>query len=128
MGLAAEDNRVLNFTRAQINLEKRRLGRSELMVSPLCFGSLRLTPENGIYKETLYQALRGGIEFIDTSGSYGNGASELVIGEALGEYLSQYPEREESIVLCTKMGMVQGATLQEMQMRAQMGHKNLRPV
>ncbi len=123
MGFAAEKNEEQQLVKDQINLEKRRLGRSELMVSPICFGSLRLTPENGIYKETLYQALNSGIQFIDTSGAYGNGASEIVIGEALREYVGQYPDKKDSIVLCTKMGIVQGATLQELQMRSQMGHK-----
>ena len=122
MGFAAEkENTVAPFS-GSLQLEKRRLGRSELQVSPICFGSLRLTPENGIYKETLYQALHSGIHFIDTSGAYGNGASEIVIGEALREFLAQYPQKKDSIVLCTKMGIVQGATLQEMQMRSQMGH------
>ncbi len=121
MGLAAKNDDVVVPLRSHINLEKRRLGRSELMVSPICFGSLRLTPENGIYKETLFQALSSGVHFIDTSGAYGNGASEIVIGEALREYLALYPKQTEEIVLCTKRGLVQGATLQEMQMQHQRG-------
>lgn len=123
MGFAAENNEIVESLTGALNLEKRRLGRSELMVSPICFGSLRLTPENGIYKETLYQALHSGIHFIDTSGAYGNGASEIVIGEALNDYLAHNPSQKNSIVLCTKMGVVQGATLQEMQMRSQLGHQ-----
>ncbi len=123
MGSAAKKQEHLEVVESKIHLEKRRLGRSELQVSPLCFGSLRLTPENGIYKETLFNALSSGIHFIDTSGVYGNGASEIVIGEGLNEYFSLYPEEKKSIVLCTKMGLVQGATLQEMQMREQRGQK-----
>ena len=122
MAIAAQKNEVLHPFSGSLNLEKRRLGRTELMVSPICFGSLRLTPENGIYKETLYQALHSGIHFIDTSGAYGNGASEIVIGEALKEFLALNPDKREEITLCTKMGIVQGATLQEMQMRSQAGH------
>lgn len=121
MSLAVKKEENIVPVRSQINLEKRRLGRSNLMVSPICFGSLRLTPENGIYKETLFKALSSGIHFIDTSGAYGNGASEIVIGESLKEYLSLYPEQKESIVLCTKMGLVQGSALQEMQIRDQRG-------
>lgn len=84
------------------------------MVSPICFGSLRLTPEDGIYKETLLKALFNGIHFIDTSGAYGNGASEMVIGEAIREYTIECPDQAESIVLCTKLGLVQGFSLHEM--------------
>jgi aryl-alcohol dehydrogenase-like predicted oxidoreductase len=121
MGFAVKKEEVSEPNHSQLNLAKRRLGRSELMVSPICFGSLRLTPENGIYKETLFKALSSGVHFIDTSGVYGNGASEMVIGEALREYFSLYPEQEGQVVLCTKMGLVQGATLQEMEMRHRQG-------
>ena len=96
-----------------LNLEKRRLGRSGFQISPICFGSLRLTPENGIYRETLHKALQSGIHFIDTSGSYGNGASEIVIGEVLRDYFYQEPEQEDSIVLCTKVGLVQNNSVQQ---------------
>ena len=98
-----------------LNLEKRRLGRSEFQISPICFGSLRLTPENGIYRETLHKALQSGIHFIDTSGSYGNGASEIVIGEVLRDYFYQEPEQKDSIVLCTKAGLVKSSSLQEIE-------------
>lgn len=104
-----------------LQLEKRLLGRSGLMVSPVCFGSLRLTPQNGIYKETLFKALQNGIHFIDTSGTYGNGASEILIGEVLQEYYSENPQVRDSVVLCTKLGLVQGSTLQEMDRQVQKG-------
>ncbi len=109
----AEKRDILETCQQTLNLEKRRLGRSGIMVSPIGFGSLRLTPEDGIYRETLYKALQSGIHFVDTSGTYGNGASEIVIGEVIREYLSEEPEQKDSIVLCTKMGLVQGSTLQE---------------
>ena len=89
----------------QLNLKRKRLGRSELMVPPLCFGSLRLTPENGIYKETLWKALCGGLHFIETSSVYGNGASEIIIGETLSEYFSLHPdEKKDSLVFDLQTG------------------------
>lgn len=120
--MTAKNEETLMPVANSLQLEKRRLGRSNLMVSPICFGSLRLTPENGIYKETLYKALKSGVHFIDTSGAYGNGASEMVIGEAINEYFAENPNEKDSIVLCTKLGLVQGATLQEMQRQAHMGY------
>ncbi len=114
MGLAVKNDEIPQKLYSALLLEKRRLGRTNLMVSPVCFGSLRLTPENGIYKETLYQALELGIHFIDTSGAYGNGASELLIGETLKEYITENPHQKNQMVLCTKLGLVQGASLQEM--------------
>ena len=119
----AENRETLETPRRTLYLEKRRLGRSEFMVSPIGFGSLRLTPEDGIYRETLYKALQSGVHFIDTSGTYGNGASEIVIGEVIREYLNENPEQKDSIVLCTKMGLVQGATLQEMRRKNKIGQE-----
>ena len=123
MGAALKENEYIEESQPSLQLSPRRLGRTELQVSPICFGSLRLTPQNGIYKETLHRALKGGIRFIDTSGSYGNGASEIVIGEVLREFAHEHPEEQKDIVLCTKFGPIQGAILQEIQQREAMGQK-----
>ena len=119
----AENRKTSETGHQNLSLEKRRLGRSEIMVSPIGFGSLRLSPEDGIYRETLQKALQSGIHFIDTSGTYGNGASEIVIGETIREYLNKEPEQKDSLVLCTKMGLVQGSTLQEMKRENQMSQE-----
>lgn len=102
---------------------RRVLGRSQLEVTSVCFGSLRLTPQNGLYKQTLYEALEGGLRFVDTSGSYGNGASEILIGEVLSEFFHAYPQAEGQVVLSTKIGQVQGANLQELEHRQFLGQK-----
>ena len=120
----AENCNISGTSHQVLNLKKRRLGRSEIMVSPIAFGSLRLTPEDGIYRETLQKALQSGIHFIDTSGTYGDGASEIVIGEVIREYISTEPEQENSIVLCTKIGMVQGTTLQEIKRQNKRGQED----
>lgn len=122
MGFAVKNEYDFSSTPVrQLSLAKRRLGRSELMVSPICFGSLRLTPEDGIYKETLARALESGVDFIDTSGAYGNGASEMVIGESLRDFQRENPEQAQSVVLCTKMGLVQGYALHEMERSQRLG-------
>lgn len=56
----------------------RRLGKTELMVSPICFGSLRLTPENEMYKESLKAALTNGVNFIDSSGEFKNSVAIVI--------------------------------------------------
>jgi len=111
------------LTKFDFSESYRTLGRSQLKVSPICFGSLRLTPQNGLYKQTLYQALEGGLRFIDTSGSYGNGASEILIGEVMSEFMQNNPEIKNEMVLSTKIGQVQGATLQELSHRQFLGQK-----
>ena len=90
------------------NFPYRRLGKTELLVSPICFGSLRLTPENEKYKDSLRTALDSGVNFIDSSGSYGDGASELLIGDVLHEKMFHGELVRENVVISTKIGSIQG--------------------
>lgn len=104
------------------NFPYRRLGRTEYQVSPICFGSLRLTPENEMYKESLRVALSHGINFIDSSGSYGDGASELLIGEVIQEKISTNEIERDQIVISTKIGSLQGRALNDALKRDKLGH------
>jgi predicted aldo/keto reductase-like oxidoreductase len=66
-------------------LEKRRLGSTDMNVSLLGFGGIpimRVTP--GEAAEAVGEALRSGIDFIDTARGYGD--SESKIGQALRGY------------------------------------------
>jgi aryl-alcohol dehydrogenase-like predicted oxidoreductase len=100
----------------------RRLGRAEYLVSPICFGSLRLTPENEMYKESLRTAFATGINFIDSSGSYGDGASELLIGEVIHEKISSGEIQRDQVVVSTKIGTLQGRVFVDAMKREQLGH------
>jgi aryl-alcohol dehydrogenase-like predicted oxidoreductase len=78
-------------------MEYRRLGRSDIKVSPLGLGTARMagigwrediTPQ--VTPESKREAIRGiraavdlGITFFDTADNYGDGLSEIVLGEAL---------------------------------------------
>jgi len=75
-------------------LEKKRIGKTDLMVSPLCFGTSGLgnMPDTYGYevdekraRETLNAIFDGPINFLDTSNNYGFGRSEARIGDALRE-------------------------------------------
>lgn len=100
----------------------RRLGRTNLRVSPICFGSLRLTPENEMYKESLRVAFSQGINFIDSSGSYGDGASELLIGDVIKEKMENQEITREQLVISTKIGTLQGRILADAKKREKLGH------
>lgn len=100
----------------------RRLGKTDYMVSPICFGSLRLTPENEMYKESLRVALSHGINFIDSSGSYGDGASELLIGEVIKEKMHGGEIARENVVVSTKIGTIQGRVLSDAAKRESLGN------
>lgn len=82
-------------------MEERSVGRSGLSVSRLGLGSLtwgRDTDEHDA-ADQLIAFLEAGGTLVDTAASYGDGASEAVIGKLLASVVSR-----EEIVLCTKGG------------------------
>jgi 1-deoxyxylulose-5-phosphate synthase len=81
-------------------MEYRSLGRTGVMVSPLCLGAMNYpspTPEDESIAIIL-RALDAGINFIDTANVYNNGESERVVGKALKD-----SGRRTEVVLATKV-------------------------
>jgi len=79
-------------------MEYRDLGRSGVKVSPLCLGAMNFgecTEEMEAF-HIIQEALDAGINFIDTSNSYGDGESERMLGEALAN------GKREKVVLASK--------------------------
>lgn len=74
-------------------MDTRRLGRTELSVSELCFGTSPIANFPGLYGyevgeeravQTVLAAMSSPVRFLDTSNGYGpNGESELRIGQAI---------------------------------------------
>jgi aryl-alcohol dehydrogenase-like predicted oxidoreductase len=69
-------------------MKKIRLGRSELEVSPIAFGTWQLGGDWGATDEeaavaAIRRAADSGINFFDTAQAYGFGASETVLAKAL---------------------------------------------
>ena len=80
-------------------MDYRSLGRTGVMVSPLCLGAMNFggpTPE-GESLAIIDRALESGFNFIDTANSYNEGESERIVGKAL----KQNGKRQQ-IVLATK--------------------------
>ncbi|MBK7628463.1 MAG: aldo/keto reductase [Bacteroidales bacterium] len=63
---------------ATYSQELRSIGKTGIMVSPVCFGAPR-TNEESLIK----YAVSKGINFIDTGRSYGNGNNERLVGRAI---------------------------------------------
>jgi aryl-alcohol dehydrogenase-like predicted oxidoreductase len=82
------------------DMQRRRLGDSDLEVSEISLGSW-LTYSGGVEREQTEACTRAafevGINFFDTANAYGRGAAET----AWGEILSAYPR--DSYVLATKV-------------------------
>lgn len=90
-------------------MEYTRLGRSDLEVSRICFGTWQFGGDWGSLEEqenidAMRRALDLGITFFDTAQAYGFGASEQLLGKALGPALE---ERRDEIVIATKGGLRQ---------------------
>ena len=91
-------------------MEYRKLGRSGLLVSPLCLGTLNFggpTNEQDAF-EIMHEALAGGINFFDTANLYYNGEGERLIGKFLKEQ-----QVRDQVVLATKVSVHLGDLLTE---------------
>lgn len=81
-------------------MEYRNLGKSGLKVSELSFGSWitfgQQLDMEGV-RNCMKEAIDSGVNFFDNAEAYGNGLSELIMGEVLREY------KREELVLSTKI-------------------------
>lgn len=80
-------------------MEYRKLGRSGVLVSPLCLGTMNFggpTNEEGSF-EIMQKAVDGGINFFDTANVYNKGESERITGGFLKEN-----NLREQVFLATK--------------------------
>ena len=85
-------------------MEYRRLGRTGLMVSELCLGTMtfgRELDEEGS-GEIIARFLEAGGNFVDTADVYENGTSEEIVGRAIKD------ARRDELVLATKVRFPMG--------------------
>jgi hypothetical protein len=85
-------------------MEKIRLGRSGLEVSPIAFGTWQLGGDWGATDEeaavaAIRRAADSGINFFDTAQAYGFGASEIILAKALKG------RPRDQVVIATKGGL-----------------------
>ncbi|MEN9810704.1 MAG: hypothetical protein RLZZ488_2271 [Pseudomonadota bacterium] len=94
-------------------------------VSLVGFGTYRIGFAPGLgfpaCKDALDLALRRGVNLVDTSTNYGNGQSELLIGQTLANLVSSGALTREQVVLVSKAGYAQGNTLELVQQREREG-------
>jgi aryl-alcohol dehydrogenase-like predicted oxidoreductase len=83
-------------------MELRPLGRTGVLVSPLCLGTMMFgewgTKDHDDSIKVIHRALDAGINFVDTADVYSQGESEVIVGKAL-------KGRRDDIVLATKFFM-----------------------
>jgi hypothetical protein len=74
IGLIPEQINTAN----QGDIRFRKLGKTGITVSPLCFGAPRTNDES-----LIKYSVEKGMNFIDTGHSYGNGNNEKLVGRAI---------------------------------------------
>lgn len=86
-------------------MQYRRLGKTELKVSAVGFGGIKLTQvDDQVADQAIHRALDLGINFIDTARNYGE--SERKIGKVL-------KTRREEAIIATKSGQRDGKSMTE---------------
>lgn len=86
-------------------MEYKHLGRTGLVVSRLCLGTMNFGPfteEQDSYK-IMDQAIEAGINFFDTANVYGRKEGEGITEQIIGRWFSQGGGRREKVVLATKV-------------------------
>jgi aryl-alcohol dehydrogenase-like predicted oxidoreductase len=88
-------------------MQRITLGRTQLEVSRICFGTWQLGGDWGSFDEQrAIEAIRHarglGIDFFDSAQGYGWGASERMLGRALRDDLDN---RRDEVVIATKGGL-----------------------
>ena len=83
-------------------MEYRTFGRSDLRVAPICVGCMGMSGARGPADDaesiaTLQRAFDLGLNFLDTSASYGNGHNHQLIGKAIAG-------RRDQVVIHSKSG------------------------
>jgi len=81
-------------------MEYRQLGRTGVMVSPLCLGAMNFGSPTDRQESIamIHRALDAGINMVDTANVYNNGESERIVGEVLKEN-----SRRDQVILATKV-------------------------
>ncbi len=83
----------------------RKLGKTNLSVGALGFGTYRVDQGDPAHEQALRRVLDGGhVNLIDTACNYTGGQSEELIGRVFGEFIASGKGLREAFVFVTKAG------------------------
>src|SRR5436853_715096 len=91
-------------------MQYTHLGRTGLLVSRLCLGTMNFGPETSEADsfKIMDSALEHGINFFDTANVYGGKKGEGVTEQIVGHWFAQGGSRRDKVVLATKVYNVMG--------------------
>jgi uncharacterized protein YyaL (SSP411 family)/aryl-alcohol dehydrogenase-like predicted oxidoreductase len=90
----------------------RTLGRTSLFASRVGFGCYRVDERDSEHRAALTLALRSGVNLIDTSTNYTDGASERLVGQVLSDLVQKHAIARDEIIVVSKIGYAQGKNLE----------------
>ena len=108
----ATSEATLNFAKQFSNYKDFYIKHNDLIFSKLGLGTFNKEPykeENYVfhYIEGVKQAIRSGINLIDTASNYRYGQSEKEIAIAIKELLDEKEIKREELIICSKGGFIQ---------------------
>jgi uncharacterized protein len=122
-GTARYAGRIVSQARHHGHLEHgySQFGATGLTTSRLGFGTYRVGTREPEHRESLENALRDGVNLIDTSTNYMDGDSERLLGSVLHELITDSELTREEVVVVSKIGYVQGGNLKQAEAQEQAG-------
>ena len=93
-----------DFSEKFPSLLYKPLGKTGFTVSACGFGAYRVDYRVKEHFESLEYAISSGINLIDTSANYSDGGSEILIGNVIGDMITQGKMLREEIVIVSKGG------------------------
>jgi len=97
------------------------LGRTGLHCSQAGFGGYRIADGIDAHRKALCLAMEGGINLVDTSANYADGASETLVGSVLTDAIQSETLDREEVIVVTKGGYLQGQNYSLSQARRSQG-------
>ncbi len=97
------------------------LGSTGLTASRLGFGGYRTHDRSHEHRAALERALRNGVNLVDTSTNYLDGASELLVGGVLRQLIDSGTLARDELIIVSKIGYVQGSNLELAREREEQG-------
>ncbi|RUP48235.1 NADP-dependent oxidoreductase domain-containing protein [Jimgerdemannia flammicorona] len=90
-----------------VGIPHATIPKTGVAVSRIGFGGYRINNSTAEHKLALLEAVKSGVNVIDTSAHFENGASEELIGEALKDLFVNNFIKREQLVLISKAGYLQ---------------------
>lgn len=118
---AASANGTDEYIRRHSAVANGSLGRYRWRISSAGFGGYRVSAEIDDHVNALMHAICHGINVIDTSTNYTDGASERLVGHVLDRLAREKQVHREQVVIVSKIGYLQGQNYALSRQRKQEG-------